>query len=143
MAIYELNEGQLLRVARSVDGKLRQVYFSVGGLNKTQQRSMRRAAKAKDQAWKGLQEKAKAKRMRKALTDEQHTTGVRGINLVRRPGPAFRVQIQTNGKSFVREFSVNRLGVAKAWARAIKYLSECRGYKSTPKAWSTRMPTVG
>ena len=142
MAVYELNDGQLLRVARSIDGKLQQQYFSLIGLNKTKQREVRRAAKAQDQKWQEAQEKAKAKRVREASTDKKHSTGVRGINLVRRPSPAFRVQVQTDGKSFVREFSVKRLGAPKAWSRATKYLSECRGYKTVPRAWATRMPKV-
>ena len=117
MAVYELNNGQLLRVARSIDGKLQQRYFSLIGLNKTKQAAMRRDARALDK-------------------------GVRGINLVRRPSPAFRVQVQTKGKSHVREFSVKRLGAEKAWAQATKYLCECRGYKSVPKAWKERQPKV-
>ncbi len=142
MAVYELNNGQLLRVARSIDGKLQQQYFSLIGLNKTKQRDVRKAAKAQDQKWQEAQEKAKAKRVREASTGKKHSTGVRGINLVRRPSPAFRVQVQTDGKSFVREFSVKRLGAPKAWAQATKYLSECRGYKGVPKAWAARMPKV-
>ncbi len=51
MAVYELNNGQLLRVARSIDGKLQQQYFSLIGLNKTKQRDVRKAAKAQDQKW--------------------------------------------------------------------------------------------
>ncbi len=143
MSIYEINNGQLLRVARSVDGKLRQKYFSLKGLNKTAQRGMRVIAKAQDLKWQEAQEKAKAKRLREAATSSGHSTGVRGVNLIRRPAPAFRVQVQTNGKSFVREFAVNRLGAAKAWSRAIKCLAKCRGYKSTPKAWASRAPSVG
>ena len=84
----------------------------------------------------------KRKRVRDAATDKKHSTGVRGINLVRRPSPAFRVQVQTNGKSHVREFSVKRLGAEKAWREATKFLAECRGYKSAPKAWKDRMPKV-
>ena len=49
MAVYELNNGQLLRVARSIDGKLQQEYFSLIGLNKTKQKEVRREAKALDQ----------------------------------------------------------------------------------------------
>ena len=41
MAVYELNGGQLLRVARSVDGKLEQQYFSLLGINRTKQRATR------------------------------------------------------------------------------------------------------
>ena len=100
MAVYELNNGQLLRVARSIDGKLQQQYFSLIGLNKTKQRDVRKAAKAQDQKWQEAQEKAKAKRVREASTDKKHSTGVRGINLVRRPSPAFRVQI---GRASCRE----------------------------------------
>ncbi|XOV81770.1 MAG: hypothetical protein ACFHXK_12915 [bacterium] len=142
MAVYELNNGQLLRVARSIDGKLQQEYFSLIGLNKTRQKEVRREAKALDQQWADKQEAAKAKRVREADTDKKHSTGVRGINLVHRPSPAFRVQVQTSGKSHVREFSVKRLGADKAWAEATKFLAECRGYKSAPKAWKDRMPKV-
>ncbi|MEQ9005574.1 MAG: hypothetical protein RIE74_18615 [Pseudomonadales bacterium] len=142
MAVYELNDGQLLRVARSIDGKLRQQYFSLIGLNKTQQRQVQREAKALDESWQAEQEKARAKRVRDAATGRKHSTGVRGINVVRRPSPAFRVQVQTGGKSHVREFSVKRLGAEKAWAQATKFLSECRGYKSVPKAWADRRPKV-
>ncbi len=142
MAVYELNNGQLLRVARSIDGKLQQRYFSLIGLNKTKQAAMRRDARALDKAWAEEQDKAKTKRVREASTDKKHSTGVRGINLVRRPSPAFRVQVQTKGKSHVREFSVKRLGAEKAWAQATKYLCECRGYKSVPKAWKERQPKV-
>ena len=49
MAVYELNDGQLLRVARSIDGKLQQQYFSLIGLNKTKQREVRKEAKALDE----------------------------------------------------------------------------------------------
>jgi len=141
VAVYELNNGQLLRVARSINGKLQQQYFSLIGLNKTRQRGVGRDAKALDQQWTEAQNKAKSKRVREASTDRKHTTGVRGINLVRRPSPAFRVQVQTNGKSQVREFSVKRLGSKKAWGQATRYLAECRGYKSVPKAW-TKVPRV-
>jgi hypothetical protein len=142
LAVYELNDGQLLRVARSIDGKLRQQYFSLIGLNKTQQRQVQREAKALDESWQAEQEKARAKRVRDAATGKKHSTGVRGINVVRRPSPAFRVQVQTGGKSHVREFSVKRLGAEKAWAQATRFLSECRGYKSVPKAWADRRPKV-
>ena len=123
MALYELNEGRLIRVARSIDGKLNQKYFSLIGLNKTQQREVRKAAKAQDEQWAEAQSKAKVKRVREATTDKKHSTGVRGINLVRRPSPAFRVQIQVDGKSHVREFSVKRLGAADAWTQAVRYLA--------------------
>lgn len=142
MAVYELNKGQLLRVARSIDGKLQQQYFSLIGLTKTKQKEVRKAAKALDQKWAEKQDAAKAKRVREAGTDKKHSTGVRGINLVFRPSPAFRVQVQTSGKSHVREFSVKRLGADKAWAEATKFLASCRGYKSAPKAWRDRMPKV-
>ena len=105
MAVYELNNGQLLRVARSIDGKLEQQYFSLIGLNKTKQRGVRRDAKGLDQQWQEAQDKAKSKRTRDASTDRKHSTGVRGINLVRRPSPAFRVQVQTDGKSHLGKFS--------------------------------------
>jgi hypothetical protein len=142
LAVYELNDGQLLRVARSIDGKLRQQYFSLIGLNKTQQRQVRKDAKALDEEWQEEQERARSKRIREAATDTQHSTGVRGINVVRRPSAAFRVQVQTGGKSHVREFSVKRLGADKAWGQATKFLAECRGYKSVPKAWAARRPDV-
>jgi hypothetical protein len=142
VAVYELNNGQLLRVARSIDGKLEQRYFSLIGLNRSKQAAVRRDAKALDRKWEEAQEKARAKRVRDASTDRKHSTGVRGINLVRRPSPAFRVQVQTNGKSHVREFSVKRLGAEKAWRQATKFLAQCRGYKAAPKAWNDRMPKV-
>jgi hypothetical protein len=142
LAVYELNDGQLLRVARSIDGKLRQQYFSLIGLNKAQQRQVRKDANGLDEAWQEEQERARAKRVREAATDTQHSTGVRGINVVRRPSAAFRVQVQTGGKSHVREFSVKRLGADKAWGQATKFLAECRGYKSVPKAWAARRPDV-
>ncbi len=142
MAVYELNNGQLLRVARSIDGKLQQEYFSLIGHNKTKQKEVRREAKALDQQWSDKQQAAKAKRVREAGTDKRHSTGVRGINLVYRPSPAFRVQVQTNGKSHVREFSVKRLGADRAWTEATKFLAQCREYKSAPKAWKERMPKV-
>ena len=142
MALYELNHGQLIRVARSIDGKLKQQYFSLIGQTKTKQREIRREAKAVDEQWRAAQNKARAKRVREAATDRKHSTGVRGVNLVRRPSPAFRVQIQVNGKSYVREFSIKRLGAKQAWSQATKYLAECREYKTTPKAWLDRMPKV-
>lgn len=142
MAVYELNDGQLLRVARSIDGKLRQQYFSLIGLNKTQQRQVRKDAKALDEEWQEEQERARSRRIREAATDNRHSTGVRGINVVRRPSAAFRVQVQTGGKSHVREFSVKRLGADKAWGQATKFLAECRGYKTVPKAWAARRPDV-
>jgi hypothetical protein len=142
LAVYQLNDGQLLRVARSIDGKLRQQYFSLIGLNKTQQRQVRKDAKTLDDSWRDRQEKARDKRVREAGTDNRHSTGVRGINVVRRPSPAFRVQVQTGGKSHVREFSIKRLGTDKAWGQATKFLAECRGYKSVPKVWASRRPKV-
>ena len=142
MAVYELNGGQLLRVARSINGKLEQEYFSLINLNKTKQREVRRQAKELDQKWSDLQAKARGKRVREAGTGRKHSTGVRGINLVRRPSPAFRVQVQVGGKSHVREFSVTRLGAPKAWAEATKYLASIREYKSVPKEWKARMPKV-
>jgi len=142
MAVYELNDGQLLRVARSISGKLRQEYFSLLGLNKTKQKEVLRQAKALDKEWADQQEAAKSKRVREAGTDKKHSTGVRGINLVYRPSPAFRVQVQIAGKPKVREFSVKRLGAEKAWREATKYLAQCRDYKTPPKAWRDRMPKV-
>lgn len=142
MAVYELNKGRLLRVARSINGKLQQQYFSLIGLNKTIQKDVLRQAKALDKQWADEQDSAKTKRVREAGTGKKHSTGVRGINLVYRPSPAFRVQVQSKGKSHVREFSVKRLGVDKAWGDAVKYLAGCRGFKSPPKAWKDRLPKV-
>ena len=142
MAVYELNGGQLLRVARSIDGKLQQQYFSLNGLNKTQQRAVRKKAKAVDEKWAEQQSKAKSKRVREAETPKRHTTGIRGINLVYRPSPAFRVQVQAGGRSRVREFSVKRLGAKAAWEDALRFLAECRGFKRVPSDWKARMPRV-
>ena len=142
MAVYELNEGKLLRVARSINGKLEQEYFSLIGLNKTKQRETIKQAKELDQSWAKKQSYAKAKRTREASTDTKHSTGVRGINIVHRPSAAFRVQVQVNGKSNVREFSIRKLGETKAWTEATKYLASCRGYKSSPKVWKDRIPKV-
>ena len=142
MAVYELNGGQLLRVARSIDGELHQHYFSLIDLNKTQQRQARKEAKALDEDWKARQARARSKRIRSAETDAGHSTGVRGINVVRRPSAAFRVQVQIEGKSHVREFSVTRLGADKAWNQATRFLAQCRGFKTVPKAWASRMPDV-
>ena len=142
MAVYELNDGQLLRVARSIDGKLEQKYFSLIGLNKTNQREVRRQAKALDEKWADKQGDAKNKRVREASTSNRHSTGVRGINMVFRPSPAFRVQIQSDGRSYVREFSVRRLTAEGAWTEACRFLSGVRGYKSVPRGWKQRMPKV-
>lgn len=142
MAVYELNGGQLLRVARSIDGKLEQKYFSLIGLNKTKQREVRKQAKTLDEKWADKQGNAKDKRVREASTSNKHSTGVRGINLVFRPSPAFRVQVQSGGRSYVKEFSVRRLTVERAWESACRFLSEVRGYKSVPRAWKQRMPKV-
>ena len=142
MAVYQLNDGKLLRVARSINGTLEQEYFSLIGLSKTKQKEVLKQAKDLDNKWAAKQESAKAKRTREAVTDKKHSTGVRGINIVFRPSPAFRVQVQVNGKSKVREFSVRKLGDAKAWNEATKYLAACRGYKSAPKAWRDNLPKV-
>ena len=142
MAVYKLNDGKLLRVARSINGNLEQEYFSLIGLNKTKQKEVLKQAKELDTKWAEKQSSAKAKRTREAATDKKHSTGVRGINIVFRPSPAFRVQVQVDGKSKVREFSVRKLGDAKAWSEATKYLATCRGYKSTPKAWRENLPKV-
>ncbi|MEM6710414.1 MAG: hypothetical protein AAF648_16680 [Pseudomonadota bacterium] len=142
MAVYELNDGQLLRVARSINGRLEQQYFSLIGLSKTAERAVRKDAAALDAEWAEAQRAARQKRTRAATTDRRHSTGVRGINLVRRPSPAFRVQVQIDGISHVREFSVKRLGAEKAWASATRYLATLRGYKTTPRDWRTRMPAV-
>ena len=59
-----------------------------------------------------------------------------------RPSPAFRVQVQVEGKSKVREFSIRKMGDSKAWNEATKYLAACRGYKSAPKSWKENVPKV-
>ena len=110
--------------------------------NKTKQKEVIKQAKDLDAKWAEKQDSAKAKRTREAVTDKKHSTGVRGINIVFRPSPAFRVQVQVDGKSKVREFSVRKLGDTKAWNEAIKYLAACRGYKSAPKAWRENVPKV-
>ena len=142
MAIYEINEGRLLRVARSVDGQLRQQYFSLIGHSKSRQRLVRADARALDDKWKQDQLRAKNQRIRAAATSRRHSTGVRGINLVYRPSPAFRVQVQVNGQSYVREFAVTQLGTEKAWRAAARYLAQCRGYKMAPRAWTASIPKV-
>ena len=142
MAVYELNDGKLLRVARSINGSLEQEYFSLIGLTKTKQKEVVKQAKDLDKSWADKQTNAKAKRTREALTDKKHSTGVRGINIVFRPSPAFRVQVQVEGKSKVREFSIRKMGDSKAWNEATKYLAACRGYKSAPKSWKENVPKV-
>ena len=119
MAVYELNDGKLLRVARSISGSLEQEYFSLIGLSKTKQKEVLKQAKDLDKSWAEKQNKAKARRTRVASTDRNHSTGVRGINIVFRPSPAFRVQVQVEGKSKVREFSIRKMGDSKAWNEAI------------------------
>ena len=47
MAVYELNDGKLLRVARSINGNLEQEYFSLIGLNKTKQKEIEIKSKQK------------------------------------------------------------------------------------------------
>ena len=142
MAVYELNDGKLLRVARSINGNLEQEYFSLIGLNKTKQKEVIKQAKDLDKSWAEKQINAKAKRTRDASTDKKHSTGVRGINIVFRPSPAFRVQVQLEGKSKVREFSIRKMGDSKAWSEATKYLASCRGYKAPPKSWKERIPKI-
>ena len=142
MAIYEINKGRLLRVARSVDGQLRQQYFSLIGYSKSQQRLVRKEARALDDKWEQDQLRAKNLRLRTAATSRRHSTGVRGINLVYRPSPAFRVQVQMDGQSHVREFAIHQLGAEKAWRTAARYLAQCRGYKMAPRAWTASIPKV-
>lgn len=142
MAVYELHEGRLLRVARSVDGTLRQQYFSLIGLTPAQRRRVHGEAHDLDAQWHEDQRKAQALRVRNAAPrSEMHTTGVRGINVVRRPSPAFRVQVQIDGRSFVREYSVRRYGLEGAWRKATRFLAECRGYKAVPRSWASRAPS--
>jgi hypothetical protein len=50
--------------------------------------------------------------------------------------------VQTQGKSYVREFSVKRLGAEKAWREATRFLAQCRGYRTAPKEWLTSVPKV-
>ena len=142
MAVYELNDGKLLRVARSINGSLEQEYFSLIGLTKTKQKEVVKQAKDLDKSWADKQTNAKAKRTREASTNKKRSTGVRGINIVFRPSPAFRVQVQVEGKSKVREFSIRKMGDSKAWNEATKYLAACRGYKSAPKSWKENVPKV-
>ena len=137
-----MNDGKLLRVARSINGSLEQEYFSLIGLTKTKQKEVVKQAKDLDKSWADKQTNAKAKRPREASTDKKHSTGVRGINIVFRPSPAFRVQVQVEGKSKVREFSIRKMGDSKAWNEATKYLAACRGYKSAPKSWKENVPKV-
>ena len=137
-----MNDGKLLRVARSINGTLEQEYFSLIGLTKTKQKEVVKQAKDLDKSWADKQTNSKAKRTREASTDKKHSTGVRGINIVFRPSPAFRVQVQVEGKSKVREFSIRKMGDSKAWNEATKYLAECRGYKSAPKSWKENVPKV-
>ena len=137
-----MNAGRLLRVARSVDGQLRQQYFSLIGFNKSQQRLVRKQAQALDDKWEQDQLRARERRIRAAATPRRHSTGVRGINVVYRPSPAFRVQVQVDGQSHVREFSVTQSGTEKAWRAAARYLARCRGYKMAPRAWTASIPKV-
>ena len=137
-----MNDGRLLRVARSVDGRLRQRYFSLIGVPRRGQREVRKQARALDEKWEQDQLRAKQRRIRAAVTPRRHSTGVRGINLIYRPSPAFRVQVQAGGQSYVREFSVTHLGAEKAWRSAARYLAQCRGYKRAPRAWTAHVPRV-
>ena len=75
MAVYQLNDGKLLRVARSINGTLEQEYFSLIGLNKAKQKEVLNQAKDLDKKWAAKQESAKAKRTREAVTDKKHSTG--------------------------------------------------------------------
>ena len=142
MAIYEINEGRLLRVARSVDGRLRQRYFSLSGLSVRQRREVWKQAQSLDDKWEADQLRARERRIRAAAAPRRHSTGVRGINLIYRPSPAFRVHVQVEGFSYVREFAINELGAEKAWRAAARYLAGCRGYKRTPRAWTANVPIV-
>jgi hypothetical protein len=71
VAVYELNDGKLLRVARSINGNLEQEYFSLIGLNKTKQKEVIKQAKDLDKSWAEKQINAKAKRTRDASTDKK------------------------------------------------------------------------
>ncbi|NKC02196.1 MAG: hypothetical protein GKR90_27355 [Pseudomonadales bacterium] len=51
MAVYEINNGNLLRVSRMVGGKSRQTYFSLVNLNRKESAHARREAKALDDKW--------------------------------------------------------------------------------------------
>ena len=46
-----MNDGKLLRVARSINGNLEQEYFSLIGLNKTKQKEVLKQAKELDTKW--------------------------------------------------------------------------------------------
>ena len=63
MAVYQLNDGKLLRVARSINGTLEQEYFSLLGLNKTKQKEVLKKAKDLDNKWAAKQESAKGKKV--------------------------------------------------------------------------------
>ncbi|NKC01873.1 MAG: hypothetical protein GKR90_25700 [Pseudomonadales bacterium] len=140
MAVYEISGSKLLRVARSVEGKLIQRYVSLVGLNKTQEKSARRKAKEIDRELARAQADAKAGRIREAKTSKGHSTGIRGISIVKRPHPAYRVQVQISGNSHVREFSIRRIGNERAWTQAKRFLSGLRGFKRVPANWTKNPP---
>lgn len=142
MAVYELNDGKLLRVARSVGGQVRQQYFALAGLKPAQQKRLRKEASMLDEQWLEEQRAQRQSRFRKAAASDDHSTGVRGINIVYRPAPVFRLQIVLDGKPFVREFALRRHGIEKAWRSACAALARARGLARTPSAWLKKMPTV-
>ena len=140
MAVYEINDGKMLRITRSVDGVNKQTYVSLIGKSKKAQAQARREAKALDEKWAAQQERAKKDRHRKAETPKGHPTGVQGINVVFRPHLAYRVQAMTNGVHTVREFSTKRLGMDGAWNEAKKCLAKSRGLSRVPASWRKTAP---
>lgn len=142
MAVYELNDGKLLRVARSVGGQVRQQYFALAGHKPAEQKRLRREAKLLDDRWAEDQRAQRQSRFRKAAAADGHSTGVRGINIVYRPAPVYRLQIVLDGKPFVREFALRRHGADKAWRNACAALARCRGLARTPSAWLKKQPDV-
>ncbi len=142
MAVYELNDGKLLRVARSVGGVVRQQYFALAGHKPAQQKRLRTEARMLDEQWAEEQKAQRQSRLRKAAAGDDHSTGVRGINIVYRPAPVFRLQIVLDGKPFVREFALRRHGADKAWRNACAALARARGLARTPSAWLKKMPAV-
>ncbi|MCR9279042.1 MAG: hypothetical protein NXH85_13815 [Pseudomonadaceae bacterium] len=142
MAVYEHNDGKLLRVARSVGGQVRQQYFALSGHKPAEKKRLRKQAEALDAQWAQEQREQRQTRFRRAAASDDHSTGVRGINIVYRPAPAFRLQIVLDGKPFVREFALRRHGADKAWRNACAALARARGFARTPSAWLKKQPEI-
>jgi len=155
MAIYEYNEGdhngqfQGLRVAVSIDSKVKQKYFSFRCNGKyvslTKERTLRKEAKALEQQWKEEQAIFRAKRIANAIEtfrgEPSYSTGVRGIQLKfaienkfrgnewrRYSYPVFIVSGSTKGVRFQDRFWINS-GYEKAWINAVKFLAKSKGIK--------------